>query len=155
MIMALKPGVLASWRENSKIWCGRMLISMVGLITIAAIIPYGAQAQTVTLGPFGLDKMIHFIGFACMTLLALGAGSGRPFWRRAFLVILVPAFGVAIEWAQVYLPYRTFNPVDILANGCGVGFGLLLAQSAKQMNRVRRRQDVMMRPVGGLAGKRG
>ena len=34
-------------------------------------------------------------------------------------------FGVALEIVQYYLPYRTFNPVDIAANGGGVGFFVL------------------------------
>jgi len=113
--------ILASWRENLKGWCGWALLVGYVLITLAAVVPYGSKIQSVTVVSVGLDKIAHFIGFACMGLFALGAGIGSPPWKRSLLVFLVLAFGVVIEVVQYYLPYRTFNPVDIFANVCGVG----------------------------------
>lgn len=118
---------LASLRENSRVWCGRTLAICYGLIAVAAVVPHGSKAETVQMVSIGLDKIIHFIGFAVMVLLAIGAASGSSTVRRSVFVLLVVLFGVGIEAVQYYLPYRTFNPVDIFANVCGVGFGVIVA----------------------------
>jgi len=59
-----------------------------------------------------------------MALMALGAGRGLSFRKRTSLVVLVILFGIVIECIQYYIPYRTFNPVDIFANVSGVGIGI-------------------------------
>ena len=148
--MTRNLGVLASWRENSKVWCGRVLVLSYALITIAAVIPYGSATETITIVSIDFDKIIHFAGFAYITLLALGAGRGLLFWKRLSLVLSVVLFGVAIEFAQYYIPYRTFNPVDIFANLCGVLLGILLwvlliAHGAKGMEH---RAEHMARKLG-------
>lgn len=126
IIFSKNLGVLASLRENPKLWCGWVLVVSYVFIAVAAVIPYGSKAQTVVVASMGLDKILHFVGFGCMAFLALGAGRGLKFWKRAALVLLVVLFGVLIEFIQYYLPYRTFNPIDIFANVCGVVFGVLV-----------------------------
>ena len=111
-------------------------------IAIAAVIPYGSKAQTVVVASVGLDKILHFVGFGCMAFLALGAGRGLRFWKRAALVLLVVLFGVLIEFVQYYLTYRTFNPVDIFANVCGVIFGVVVWYALLVNNGRRRIQKV-------------
>ncbi len=96
------------------------------LIAIAAVVPYGSKVQSVSVVSIGLDKIVHFIGFACMAVFSLGAGRGGPFWKKIFLVFMVLVFGVLIEFVQYYLSYRTFNPVDIAANLFGMLFGILV-----------------------------
>ena len=106
------------------------------LIAIAAVVPYGSKVQSVSVACIGLDKIVHFIGFACMAVFSLGAGRGSSCWKRIFLVFMVLVFGVFIEFIQYYLSYRTFNPIDILANSTGVVFGflvwILITQSGKR-----------------------
>ena len=41
-------------------------------------------------------------------------------------VFLLFGYGAAIECVQYYLSRRTFNPVDMIANGSGVVFGVIL-----------------------------
>ena len=41
-------------------------------------------------------------------------------------------FGVVLEFVQFYLPYRTFNPVDIAANGGGVCLFLVMWAAFKR-----------------------
>ena len=106
-----------------------MLVVFYVLIAIAAVIPHGAKAQTVEVASIGLDKIFHFMGFACMAVFSLGAGSGGPFWKKIVIVAWVLSFGVIIEGVQFYIPYRTFNPVDIAANLFGVLFGVLVNEA--------------------------
>ncbi len=125
-MLVKNPGVSASLREKSKGWCGRVLVASYVLIAIAAVVPYGSKVQSVSVASIGLDKIVHFIGFACMAVFSLGAGRGSSYWKRAFLVAVVLLFGVFIEVVQFYIPYRTFNPVDIAANLFGMLFGILV-----------------------------
>jgi len=112
-----------------------MVLSVV-LITIASVIPHGSAATlTVPFVSVGLDKIVHFLGFACLLLLAFAASKHLSFWRGVGALVYVVIFGAVIEFVQYYIPYRTFNPVDIFANFGGVVFGallwvLLIAQSA-------------------------
>jgi len=109
-------------------WCRRLLVLSVGLITIASVIPHGSAATlTVPVISVDLDKIVHFVGFACLLLLAFAASKHLSFWRGVRVAAYVLIFGVVIEFVQYYIPYRTFNPLDILANVCGVLFGVLLA----------------------------
>jgi VanZ family protein len=40
--------------------------------------------------------------------------------------LLIFMFSVVLEIVQLYLPYRTFNPVDIAANGFGILFFVVI-----------------------------
>ncbi|MFP4087285.1 MAG: VanZ family protein [Desulfobacteraceae bacterium] len=114
-------------RDNFQVWCGRVLVVSYGLIAIAALFPHGADVETARVVCIELDKIIHFVGFAGLALLTIGATRGSGTFKRGVFVLLAVLFGVGIEALHYYLPYRTFNPVDIFANVCGVGFGVLVA----------------------------
>ena len=85
-------------------WCAWLLVICSVLITTAAVVPHGSEVETITVVSIGLDKIIHFIGFGCMAVLALGASKGLAFWKRTSLVVLVILFGIVIECIQYYLP---------------------------------------------------
>ena len=102
-----------------------LVLSFVGVLA-AAVVPYGSKTNTVMVVSIGLDKILHFAGFGVMTLLAIGAGRGLVRWKKFWLLALVPFFGLGIEGLQYFLPYRTFNPVDIFANLWGVLCGVIV-----------------------------
>jgi len=135
----MNPAKLVRDFTRSRLWCRRLLVLCVGLITIASVIPHGSAATLTVPGvSIDLDKIVHFVGFACLLLLAFAASKHFSFWRGVRVAAHVLIYGVAIEFVQFYVPYRTFNPVDIFANVCGVVFGvlvwyLLIAQSGKRM----------------------
>lgn len=115
-----------SLSQKNIVWARRfLLLSILGVI-IAAVVPHGSKAETVVVMSIGLDKFLHFAGFAVMTLLAIGAGRGLPRGKKLWLLSLVPLLGLGIEVLHYYLPYRTFNPVDIFANLCGVLCGIVV-----------------------------
>ena len=110
--------------QKSVVWARRLLVlSLVGVL-FAAVVPYGSKTNSVVVFSVGLDKILHFAGFGLMTFFAIGAGRGLPGWKRFLLLVLVPVLGVVIEAIQYFLPYRAYNPVDILANMCGVISGM-------------------------------
>ena len=59
--------------DKSKNWWRRVLVVSYVLIAIAAVIPHGAKAQTVEVASIGLDKIFHFMGFACMAVFSFGS----------------------------------------------------------------------------------
>ena len=74
-----------------------------------------------------LDKVVHFILFFIQSILitnTLYEYSDRN--NRIILIasiILLLLFGLIIEIQQIYLPYRTFEIMDLIANFVGVLFG--------------------------------
>jgi len=115
---------LVFWRENPKRWCGRALAACFVLFTAAAVVPYGARAETIVVFSVGLDKWIHFAGFGFMAVAAMGRTVDLSWWRKGTTVAGVALFGLAIETVQFFIPYRTFNPLDIVANLCGTAAGV-------------------------------
>lgn len=69
------------------------------------------------------DKLAHLLGYAC---LAGWWAISLP--KRPLLVLLLAsAFGIGIEFLQGQTAYRSFDPIDMLANSAGCLLGLLLA----------------------------
>lgn len=123
--------MLGGLEAESKEWCRRLLVFSVCLITVASVIPYGSAASTVSVVSVGLDKILHFMGFACVILFSFGSSKAFSFWYGMRAVIYVLIFGVSIEFVQYFIHYRTFNPADILANLIGMLVGVLLWTLAK------------------------
>lgn len=75
----------------------------------------------------GSDLVAHALLFFGMAFTGLG------FCRRALdlvgLSVLTFAGSAALEWAQSFVPQRTFDPLDAIANAVGAGFGCVAAIS--------------------------
>ncbi len=69
------------------------------------------------------DKLLHASGFAAMAFLSHLA---YPHLRFIWLVLLLAAFGLAIEVVQFYLPYRHFSLWDFTADILGIGMYFLI-----------------------------
>lgn len=72
------------------------------------------------------DKLMHFVAFAALGLLALGQAHGYR-QAAAWLAGLTLA-GAAIECLQQLVPDRGFSWRDIAANTAGVAFAGVAAQ---------------------------
>lgn len=74
-----------------------------------------------------MDKIAHFAAYAVMGLLwarALRSGpdrAGKPnaFRRAVLAVVLISLFGAFMEVCQMYVPGRSAEALDALANGLG------------------------------------
>jgi VanZ family protein len=77
-------------------------------------------------GPRGSDLVAHFFVFGTMAFAAVGF-SRRP-RQLAWLAGLTIALGATLEYAQSFVPYRTSEVADAVANGVGgvVGFAAAL-----------------------------
>lgn len=75
--------------------------------------------------PGGSDKLAHFGAFAGMAFAAVSFCHSP--WRLALLAVLTTAGGVLLEFAQGFVPYRSFDLSDAIADGLGAGAGYVLA----------------------------
>lgn len=70
------------------------------------------------------DKIGHLAFYAILTTCLLWAqtkNGQKSFWKREFLAAaLAFGYGACLEVVQAYLPHRSFDYADALANGVGV-----------------------------------
>ncbi len=79
------------------------------------------------------DKLLHFTAFAGLAFLAaLALTAFRRFtWRSAAAILLIAAaYGLADEWTQTFVPGRSADVRDFLADVLGAAAGLALFAAA-------------------------
>jgi VanZ family protein len=71
----------------------------------------------------GQDKLFHLIAFGILAFLSLGAmrpaASGYRSRQIWFTVVLVTLYGILDEFHQYYVPGRSVEFYDALADACG------------------------------------
>ncbi|HOF91412.1 MAG: VanZ family protein [Rikenellaceae bacterium] len=75
---------------------------------------------------FRLDYTLHVVGFIPMPIisyLASGHREHRALWH--FFMVLTFLLSFALEYVQMLVPGRRFNPLDMLFNVIGVMVGLV------------------------------
>lgn len=84
-----------------------------------------------------MDKVVHFTLYLVLGLLALRTAPNAS-WRVAIIaVVAIAAFGAVDEWHQRFVPGRSADPRDWVADALGGGAGAALALAAR-----RRRESV-------------
>jgi len=91
-------------------------------ITILSIIPHANDGEGLSFKLTESGMFLHFGAYFVATALF--------FWifrKNTLFSILIPSstiflYSVVLEIVQVFLPYRTFNPIDIAANASGIFF---------------------------------
>ncbi|MEP0713323.1 VanZ family protein [Algoriphagus sp.] len=77
------------------------------------------------------DKLIHFLSFGTLSFLWCGVGvkranvSGIQGRVLSNYLIFGVAAGVVLEGAQLYIPFRSFDYMDMIVNEIGGLTGLL------------------------------
>lgn len=77
-----------------------------------------------------LDYLSHFVLFVPWVFLAFGA-FGLTRYKMGFRMVTITGmllFGLASEAIQYFLPYRTFNINDLVANVIGIHLGILISR---------------------------
>jgi VanZ family protein len=79
---------------------------------------------------FGMDKLLHAGVYGILGFLVLGALSGtvqvRPIPRPWLAVLMVVAYGVLDEFHQHFVPGRTPDILDVMADAAGGMLGVWL-----------------------------
>ena len=104
----------------------KSLIFVIWIIVITAlsVIPYSKNG----IASFKLTEsgmIVHFVGYFVATALFHWACRKDSVLSILFSCFSILMFSVVLEIVQLYLPYRTFNPKDIVANALGIGFFII------------------------------
>ncbi|MDN3576886.1 VanZ family protein [Chitinimonas viridis] len=75
------------------------------------------------------DKLMHLLGYG--VLAAWWAGCFPARYGRTLLAC--STYGVLIECLQAMTPYRSFDPLDMLANALGALLGVSIALAVRRM----------------------
>ena len=67
------------------------------------------------------DKLVHALAYFLMMIWFAGLYARR---HQAIAALFVLALGFLMEMVQWWLPYRFFEPADLVANAVGVAAGL-------------------------------
>jgi len=76
------------------------------------------------------DKLLHF---GCFFYLVIIAWLSRIMHNEFCLYVIVLAYGILIEIVQIYIPYRSFEFLDILADLAGIIAGGLFINFFKDL----------------------
>jgi hypothetical protein len=114
--------------------CKILFFIWLGLIVFFSVVPHGAGDQSF-LSKMALTKsgfFQHVFGY-----FVLGALACLAFEKTLWLYLVGIVFvGVLLEAVQYALPYRTFNPYDIVGNCLGVEISFL-GLGKKSIGRIR------------------
>jgi VanZ family protein len=110
----------------------RLLVVLTLVICYLAITPTPPQEAS-----FGWDKANHTLAFLALTLAGCLGFRGA---RRGTLWVLLGVFGLgcAIELVQLFVPGRSCEWQDLLADSAGIGLGLAVALAVLRLVNARR-----------------
>ena len=107
-----------------------------GLVTVGAVIPVPASLEA----PSGLplDKAAHLCEYLLFAWLLVQAATASR-WsatKRSLLAFALPvSYGLFLEGVQAFLPYRSAEVMDAVANTVGAGLGVWLARFLPQRHK--------------------
>ena len=96
-------------------------------IAVVAFVPFGGvnvKLQEVDVFSLRLDYLIHFLVFLPLVPLWRMVWPHHPLWK---VLLFTLAIAASAEIVQYILPYRSFNPYDLIANCLGTIAGMLIA----------------------------
>lgn len=121
--------MIHSWLHGAQArpaWRWLLLLMML----VVCFLAFSAPAQGLEFD--NADKWQHLAAFC-----ALGACASlalAPGWRGAAAAALgMLAFGMFIEAVQWFVPNRSAEWADVLADACGIALGLLVAMLARRL----------------------
>jgi glycopeptide antibiotics resistance protein len=113
------------WNDRFGPWMNvRVIKSLIFIIWVVAItalsvMPYSKNGVAfLKLTESGM--VLHFAGYFVASFLFYWAFRKDTLFSILFSCFSIFLFSVFLEIIQRYLPYRTFNPKDIIANALGI-----------------------------------
>ena len=76
------------------------------------------------------DKLLHLFCFLYLTIISW---LSRIIYNELWLYVIVLAYGILIEIVQIYIPYRSFEFLDIFADFLGILAGSLFINFFKYL----------------------
>ena len=107
----------------------RLAYGFAAALIIAALFALGRTQYAIGLVPNPWDKLLHMIVFAVLTVLLYCASDARAA-RLAVLVAL--ALAVADEGHQLFLPGRSSDVTDIVADTFGIALAAIVIRQKQK-----------------------
>lgn len=101
------------------LWIGLLLATVV-----VCLVPLPVALHA----PRNIDKLEHALGYLVLALYAANLFAHRGARLRSYLALVL--LGAAIEGAQGLTPWRSADPIDLIANVLGIVAGALLGATA-------------------------
>ena len=98
-------------------------IGFLVLVATGSLVPSGG----VITGFEHADKFVHAFSYFILMVWFSGLYAKGEGKKIAFVLIFL---GILLEFIQARLPYRFFDPFDLIANTVGIFFGLFLSAIA-------------------------
>ena len=76
------------------------------------------------------DKLLHLFCFLYLTIISW---LSRIIYKELWLYVIVLAYGILIEIIQIYIPYRSFEFLDIFADFFGILVGSFFINLLKDL----------------------
>ena len=106
-------------------------LTWVIIVTVLLCLPGSALPEESWFDKIWLDKWIHIILFLIMVFLwcwYVSGSEGKKIRYFRQIAIYFFMYGIAMELIQKYfIPHRSFDLKDILADGLGCGIGLFIS----------------------------
>lgn len=94
------------------------------LLIAALVIVASSRSRVAAPGISNIDKVGHFLVYGLLATLVCRM---RPGWRGALIgLVAASLFGVTDEWHQSYVPGRSSDPMDWVADTLGAALAVSL-----------------------------
>lgn len=112
-----------------QIW--RPLCHLQFWVMLTAYTILGLSSNPGSMVPLYNDLLMHFCGYLVAGISISFAWPATTYWHRVLFLLL---YSIAIEIGQHFLPPRTFDWLDVIANFSGIVGGLLLFMLLKKIS---------------------
>ena len=102
-----------------------LLVISISIVTILSIKEVNIEPSVKF-----LDKALHFLCFSYLTFITW---LSRILNKDLHVYVIVLAYGILIEIVQRFLPYRSFEYLDIFADFIGIIAGLIIIKILKNL----------------------
>lgn len=102
-------------------WRRWLPVSIALVILAASLVPGGSGGGTV--GPVGVDKLLHVGGYAVLAAASVVTLRHGDAWGSLGVIVAVTAFGGVIELLQGPVPGRHVSALDLVADAAGAVAG--------------------------------
>ena len=125
----------------------QLFIIWIVAITVLTVMPYANNGK-VSLKLTESGMVLHFVGYFVASSLFYWAYRKDTLFSILFSCFSIFMFGVVLEIVQFYLPYRTFNPIDIYANASGIFFFIIcwaIFKGIRKEEAAYRKEEIVIR----------
>jgi len=116
------------------------------VVLVLNVVPLGNETNRGLSGnkifQFRLDYVVHSLTFLVFAWIWILGKINKVCWFESYEVLkfggIVFVSAMGIELLQIFVPYRTFNPIDMMANLVGAILTLLCIFISHRLHRLHR-----------------